>query len=173
MTNIRTGNTETTTDTRTGPGTDITRDEAIRAVVARIANTIDTRRWTELGALFADEVTTDYTSLFGGEVVRQSGDDLIAAWRQMLSPLDATQHVTGAIDVHHRGSVAIAECNVRGYHISARAPGGSEWMVAGQWIIEMTESGGPESAARWLVTRMTLRTFYQTGNRDLLAQTAP
>lgn len=152
--------------------TDIAVEAAIRAVVARVANTIDTRRWTELRALFADEVTTDYTSLFGGDVQRQSGDALIAAWRQMLSPLDATQHLTGAIDVQRRGSVAVAECNVRGYHVSARAAGGSEWMVAGQWIIEMTESGGPESAERWLVTSMTLRTFYQTGNRDLLAQAA-
>jgi hypothetical protein len=148
--------------------TDITANEAIRAVVARIANTVDTRRWTELRALFADEVTTDYTSLFGGDLQRQSGDALIAMWRQMLSPLDATQHVTGAIDVQLRGSVAIAECSVRGYHISARAPGGSEWMVAGQWIIELTQSGG-----RWLVTRMTLRKFYQTGNRDLLTQAVP
>jgi hypothetical protein len=120
--------------------------------------------------LFADEVTTDYTSLFGCDVQRQSGDALIAAWRQMLSPLDATQHLTGAIDVQLRGSVAIAECNIRGYHISARAPGGSEWMVAGQWIIEMSESSERDSGGRWLVTHMTLRTFYQTGNRDLLAQ---
>jgi hypothetical protein len=148
--------------------TDITAEEAIRAVVARIANTIDTRRWTELRALFADEVTTDYTSLFGGDVQRQAGDALIAAWRQMLSPLDATQHLTGAIDLQRRGTVAVAECNVRGYHVSARAAGGSEWIVAGQWIIEMTGSGG-----RWLVTRMTLRKFYQTGNRDLLAQAVP
>jgi hypothetical protein len=51
---------------------DITGEAAIRAVVARIANTIDARRRTELRALFADEVTTDYTSLFGGDVARQS-----------------------------------------------------------------------------------------------------
>jgi hypothetical protein len=147
---------------------DLAAAEAVRTVVARIANTIDTRRWTELRALFADEVTTDYTSLFGGDVQHQSGDALIAAWRQVLSPLDATQHVTGAVDVQRRGTVAVAECNVRGYHVFERAPGGSEWLVAGQWIIELMESD-----ERWLVTRMTLRTFYQTGNRDLLAQAAP
>jgi hypothetical protein len=146
---------------------DLAAAEAVRTVVARIANTIDTRRWTELRALFADEVTTDYTSLFGGDVQHQSGDALIAAWRQLLSPLDATQHLTGAIDVQRRETVAVAECNVRGYHVATQAPGGSEWMVAGRWIIELMESD-----ERWLVTRMTLRTFYQTGNRDLLAQAA-
>jgi len=152
--------------------TAISNEQLVRAVVARIANTIDTRRWAELRALFADEVTTDYTSLFGGEPQTQSGDALIAMWRQILSPLDATQHLTGAIDVHWRGAVAIAECNVRGYHISARTAGGSEWMVAGQWIIELTQSGGSESGAQWQVTRMTLRTFYQTGNRNLLTEAA-
>lgn len=148
---------------------DMTSGEAIRNVVARIANTVDTRHWTELRALFADEVTTDYTSLFGGEVLTQPGGNLIATWRQMLSPLDATQHVTGAIEVQHRdnGAAVVAECAVRGYHICTRAAGGSEWMVAGQWVIEMMQSG-----ERWLVTRMTLRAFYQTGNRELLAQAA-
>jgi hypothetical protein len=65
-------------------------------------------------------------------VRHQSGDDLIAAWCQMLSRLDATQHLTCAIDAQQRGPVAIAECNVRRYHVCARAAGGSEWMVAGQ-----------------------------------------
>ena len=60
--------------------------EAVRGVVARLANTIDTRRWTELRTLFADNVVTDYTSLFGGEEQRQSRDDLVGGWRKLLSP---------------------------------------------------------------------------------------
>lgn len=142
---------------------DLAREQAVRAVVTRIAHTIDTRRWSDLRALYADTVTTDYTSLFGGEVQRQPGDELIAAWRRLLSPLDATQHLVGPIDVQLHGSRAVAECHVRGYHVSARVTGGSEWMVAGQWIIELSEESGG-----WLVTMMTLRTLYQAGNRDLL-----
>jgi len=142
---------------------DLAREQAVRAVVTRIPHTIDTRRWSELRALYADTVTTDYTSLFGGEVQRQSGDQLIAGWRQLLSPLDATQHLVGPIDVRFGEGQAVAECHVRGYHISAKVTGGSEWMVAGQWIIELSEESGS-----WLVTKMTLRTFYQSGNRDLL-----
>ena len=87
----------------------------------------------------------------------------IAGWRRLLSPLDATQHLVGPIDVRLSGSQAVAECHVRGYHVSAKVAGGSEWMVAGQWIIELKEESG-----RWLVTKMTLRTLYQSGNRDLL-----
>ena len=142
---------------------DLAREQGVRDVVTRIASTIDTRRWSDLRALYAEVVTTDYTSLFGGEIQRQSGDALIEGWRRLLSPLDATQHLLGPIDVRLGGNQAVAECHVRGYHVSAKVTGGSEWMVAGQWVIELSEASGG-----WLVTRMTLRTFYQSGNRDLL-----
>ena len=46
---------------------DLAREAAVRTVVARIAHGIDTRRWADLRGLYADEVTTDYTSLFGGK----------------------------------------------------------------------------------------------------------
>jgi hypothetical protein len=39
--------------------------------------------------------------------------------------------------------------------------------VAGQWMIDLAEVDH-----RWLVTGMTLRTFYQTGNRNVLAEAA-
>jgi len=144
---------------------DLTRDHAVRSVVARIAHTIDTRRWQELRALYAEHVLTDYTSLFGGEPQHQTADDLIETWRRMLSPLDATQHLVGPIEVHLGSAQATAECHVRGYHVSSRATGGDEWMVAGQWVIQMVEREGG-----WLIETMTLRTFYQTGNRNLLGQ---
>jgi hypothetical protein len=147
---------------------DLAREQAVRTLVARIAHTIDTRRWADLRALYADEVTTDYTSLFGGEVQRQSGDALIAGWRGLLGALDATQHLVGPIDVRLEGDAATAECHVRGYHVRRGAPGGDEWMVAGQWVIRAVERNG-----QWRVTAMTLRTFYETGNRGVLDARAP
>jgi SnoaL-like domain len=119
---------------------DLAREQAVRTLVARIAHAIDTRRWADLRALYADEVTTDYTSLFGGDVQRQSGDALIAGWRNLLGALDATQHLVG----------------------------GDEWMVAGQWVIRVNEQNG-----QWRVRAMTLRTFYETGNRGVLEARAP
>ena len=57
---------------------ELAREQAVRTLVVRI-DTIDTRRWADLRSLYADEVTTDYSSLFGGDAQRQSGDPLIAA----------------------------------------------------------------------------------------------
>ena len=140
---------------------------AIRNVVARVAETVDTRAWPTLRALFADEVTTDYTSLFGGAVQRQSGDDQIAAWQRLLSPLDATQHLLGAIAVQRHRDRALAACHIRAYHVRQGAPGGAEWMVAGRWLIELRPIGDG-----WRIAGLTLQTFYQTGNRNLLSQAA-
>ena len=143
--------------------TDVEREQAIRNVVTRIAHAIDRRQWLGLRALYGDTVQTDYTSLFGGEVQQQTGDDLIEAWRRMLEPLNATQHLVGPIDVQLQQKHAVAECHVRGYHVLEGAAGGAEWMVAGHWVIGLTEIGGS-----WKVTTMTLQTFYQMGNKDLL-----
>jgi len=81
--------------------------EAIRTMVANVAHHIDGKRWAELRALYAETVTTDYTSLFGGTPQKQSGDDLIAGWRGLLGKV-ATQHLLGPIDVHSTGDAATA-----------------------------------------------------------------
>jgi hypothetical protein len=61
------------------------------------------------------------------------------------------------------GGAATVECHVRGYHLLEGAPGGPEWMVAGHWVIGLSQLAGG-----WKITGMTLQTFYQTGNRQLL-----
>jgi hypothetical protein len=63
--------------------TTIDTTEAVRATVARVAHYIDAKQWQALRDLFALEVETDYTSLFGGTPLRQSGDALIARWRSV------------------------------------------------------------------------------------------
>lgn len=85
----------------------------------------------------------------------------------MLGPLDATQHLIGPIDVRLEGGRATAECHLRGYHVWSSAAGTAEWTLAGQWMIELGERDGA-----WHATALTLRTFYQTGNRDLLREAA-
>ena len=60
---------------------DVDEADSVRSVVTGVAHHIDAKRWAELRALYADEVRTDYTSLFGGEPQTQSGDALIAVRR--------------------------------------------------------------------------------------------
>ncbi len=146
---------------------EISQKEAIRTTITGVSHNIDHKRWPELRALFADSVVVDYTSLFGGEVQTQKGDDLIAGWRTVLTPVPATQHLLGPIDVVARGDTASAECHVRGYHFRKGLPGGDEWMVAGHYVFELAKDG-----PSWRIRKMTLETSYQTGNEKLLPEAA-
>lgn len=139
--------------------------EAVRAIVSAVPHEIDQRRWPELRALFADTIVADYTSLFGGEVKPQPGDELIEGWRTALSPLSATQHLLGPIHVTLRGRDATATCHVRAWHFRPATHGGDEWMVSGHYVFELTRRD-----ARWEIARMKLVTFYQSGNTALLAE---
>ena len=140
--------------------------QKVQSVVARVAHHVDGKRWPELQALFANEVETDYTSLFGGQIQKQRSDELVmGAWKTVLGPLDSTQHVLGPIDVRLQAGRAIAECHFRAYHRSARAQGGPEWLVAGHYIFELVKTGSD-----WKIQKLVLQTFYQTGNAKLLQE---
>jgi hypothetical protein len=142
------------------------RDEAdsVRDVVAGVVHHIDMKRWSELRALYADEVRTDYTSLFGGTAQQQAGDALIAGWRGALEKVK-TQHVLGPIVVELAGTAATARCHVRAMHQASGAPGGEHWEVLGHYVFSLQNG-----ASGWKITQMKLETFLQTGNVKLLAE---
>ncbi|TIX56313.1 MAG: hypothetical protein E5V25_28305, partial [Mesorhizobium sp.] len=66
---------------------------AIAEAVAGIGLYADLREWNRVRSYFAARVTTDYTSLFGGEVATSDRDALIAQWQGLLPGFDATQHL--------------------------------------------------------------------------------
>jgi len=136
----------------------------VRTTVAGVVHDIDGKRWRQLRARFAAEVDTDYTSLFGGAPARQSGDALIAGWRDALERV-ATQHLLGPIEVRVAGERANSWCHVRALHHAAGAPGGELWEVLGHYRFELERGDGG-----WTIARMVLDTLVQTGNRQLLAE---
>ena len=140
------------------------RENAVRDVVAGVAHHIDAKRWNELRALYADEVRTDYTSLFGGEPQAQAGDALIAGWRGVLAKV-GTQHLLGPITVVLDGAAATARCHVRALHHASGAPSGEHWEVLGHYVFSLRDG-----ASGWKITEMKLETLLQTGNAKLLAE---
>lgn len=143
-------------------------DRSIRKCITRLLHGIDRRTWDELPPLFTELVETDYRSLFGGEVQRQPAPELVATWRRMLAPLTATQHLLGPIDVEVDGAAARARCHVRAWHrLDRLADPDREWMVAGHYLFALTRAD-----ATWKIAKLTLETFYQTGNVKLLERAA-
>jgi hypothetical protein len=138
--------------------------EEIRRVVASVAHGIDAKRWDELKTLYANEVATDYTSLFGGEPQMQTADALIGGWKNLLGSV-ATQHLLGPITVDLSGPAATASCHVRAMHYARGAPGGELWELLGHYVFELYREGHS-----WKIRKMTLRVQLQTGNERLLTE---
>jgi hypothetical protein len=136
----------------------------LQAIVANVAHHVDAKRWAELRALYADQIDTDYTSLFGGTPQRQAADALIGGWRTALARV-ATQHLLGPIAVSLRGAQATAHCHVRAMHFVAGAAGGESWEVLGHYVFELTRG-----EAGWKIAGMTLETYLQLGNPKLLQE---
>ena len=121
--------------------------------VLRFFRAVDRRDWPAVRAGLADEVATDYSSLFGTDPERVTGDDLVAQWQEMLPGFDATQHFLGQLVA---GDGDTLECNVRGYHHL----GEETWMVAGWYVLTVDSDGR--------LAGITLHTSYEEGDRGLV-----
>lgn len=135
---------------------------AISDRVTAMLHAIDTLDWTGVRAAFADRVTVDYTSLFGGEPATMAGDDLIKTWQGLVPGIDATQHMIGPVVSVIAGDTAKAETHVRGYHRLKGVEGGETWMVAGHYVFKLIRQSGV-----WRIEAMTLIAYYQEGNLQL------
>jgi ketosteroid isomerase-like protein len=124
--------------------------------LTRLLHAIDRLDWAAARACFADEVATDYTSLWGGEPETIPADDLISRWQEFTATLAATQHVTGPIVIRD----GHAETHVVAYHWLAD---GDVWTVHGHYIARI--AGGR-------IAELNLQTFYAGGHDGLPNLTA-
>lgn len=140
--------------------------ESVRAVITGLVHRTDAKRWAALRELFAPQVTTDYTSLFGGTPQTQASEALVESWRGALAHV-TTQHLLGPIHVRLEGDSATATCHVRAMHFAKGASGGEHWEVLGHYVFALGRS--PDG---FRIQHMTLQTLLQIGNRNLLAETS-
>jgi hypothetical protein len=115
-----------------------------------LVHAIDTLDWAGVRAVLADRLTTDYTSLFGGSVVDQTGDELVEQWQGLLPGFTATQHLLGPVQV----SGSSVRAHVRATHCLDDA----RWIVAGHYRA-VVEDGR--------ITALTLDTYFQDGDPSL------
>ena len=116
-----------------------------------LVHAIDTLDWDGVRAVLADRLTTDYTSLFGGEPQQQTGDELVEQWKALLPGFTATQHLLGPVRV----SGSSARAHVRACHCLDDA----RWIVAGHYRATLTDDGR--------ICALTLDTYYQDGDPSL------
>ena len=122
-------------------------------VITRMLHAIDALDWETVRACFAEEVDTDYTSLWGGSPATVHIDDIISDWQQLAHGFDATQHLTGPI-IEVDGQW---HTHVRAHHWLD----GAAWTVYGHYIAGI--AGGRIAA-------LTLQTFQEEGDRELVTR---
>lgn len=122
-------------------------------VLVDLVHAIDTLDWDGVRSVLADRISTDYTSLFGGSPVEQSGDELVEQWRALLPGFTATQHLLGPVRV----SGSSARAHVRACHCVDEA----RWIVAGHYRATLSDDGR--------ISVLVLDTYYQDGDLDLPA----
>lgn len=123
-------------------------------VLTRMLHAIDAEDWDTLLACFADEVRTDYTSLFGGEPETITAEELVGRWRPLMLGYTATHHQTGpVVETGDR-----LDTHVIAHHWLDDADGGDTWVVYGHYVATIADGR---------IAELTLLTSRQTGNRDL------
>lgn len=124
----------------------------------------DKREWDRLRTdVFADEVLVDYSSLDGGEPAGLAAQDLIAAWRGLLSGLTATQHLLTNHLVRAEGDTAVATADFQATHLLSNALGGPLWTLGGHYRFTLRRT-----AAGWRIDGLTMTAVWAEGNRHIL-----
>ncbi len=133
----------------------------INRSITDIAAGADRHDWDRVRSAFADTVTTDYTSLWGGDPATQPADALIAAWSGFLPGFDSTHHmVTNETVTSVNGNTATAEADFTATH---RVDDGL-WTLGGRYSYALVQSGD-----RWRVTSLTMTALWETGDRGLVS----
>lgn len=133
----------------------------VSTTITDIAAGADRHDWTRVRGAFADTVTTDYTSLWGGDPVTQPADELVAGWSAFLPGFDATHHM---VTNHTITSLSDTSATAQADFTATHRLDDSLWVLGGRYDYELDKSGD-----RWVVTSMTMTAIWESGDRGLVA----
>lgn len=142
-------------------GTAMADQTEITRSITDIAAGADRHDWVRVRGAFAETVSVDYTSLWGGDPATQPADELVAGWSKFLPGFDITHHmVTNHSVLSSEEGKAVAEADFTATH----RIGEGFWTLGGRYRYELVQAEG-----RWLVTSLTMTALWETGDRGLVA----
>lgn len=138
-----------------------------RALIIQAVNSygigVDTRNFALFRSILAEEVTVDYTSMFGGEPYRIAADVLVENWRGLLTQFESTQHIISNHVIDLAGDAATCTSHFQAHHILLNRRGGCSWTVAGFYVHRLART-----AAGWKIGFTQLNNLWGEGNFDLV-----
>ena len=129
--------------------------------ITDIAAGADRHDWNRVQSAFSENVTTDYTSLWGGEPVNQPVDQLVQAWSSFLPGFDSTHHM---VTNHSVTSINENSATAEADFIATHRIDDRLWTLGGRYSYHLKQSGD-----RWLVTSLTMTALWETGDRALVS----
>lgn len=137
---------------------------AIIGTITDIAAGADRHQWDRVRRAFADEVTLDYTSLWGGKPTTQAAGDIIRQWSGFLPGFDETLHlVTNPTITSLESAKATAEADFQATH----RIGSDLWVLTGHYRYELVKINGA-----WKVSALTMTARQENGDRGLAGRAA-
>ncbi len=141
----------------------LTRDRLeIVELCVRMGWHLDHCEWDRLLELFTDEISLDYTSLNGGEVIELPRKDVIEKWRTNREGLTATQHLIANQVVNLDGDEATATAMFQATHLLPNPYGAPTWTLGGRYRYGLirTEAG-------WRICSLAMSIIWADGNRHI------
>ena len=130
--------------------------------ITSISAGADRHEWERVRSVMADEITTDYSGLWGGEPVTQQADELISTWSGFLPGFEVTQHlVTGHTIKFKSDNDAIVQADFQATHRIDK----EFWVLGGRYEYTFIKKN-----KKWRVTSMTMIPTWETGDRGLTAK---
>ena len=113
--------------------------------------------------MLAPRVRLDYTSLAGGEAATVERGDIIAAWRNALGALTATQHLVTNHLVTIDGDQATCTAAFQATHVLANPHGDPTWTLGGHYRFDLTRTSGG-----WRIAAVTMTADWAAGNQQIM-----
>lgn len=127
-------------------------------MLVRYATSLDDRDWERLASCFTDDAVADY-----GTGVFEGPDAIVGLCRQMLEPLEVSQHLLGSFEITVTGETATSRCYFHAQHVKNGLVDGSQLIIAGTY-----EDSLRNHAGQWLIQKRRLIVSWQDGNAKVL-----
>jgi ketosteroid isomerase-like protein len=130
--------------------------ELIRELTARYAGAIDAKDYTAIAACFTDDACVIYAG-YSDEL--QGIEEILGHMRRALEPIDVTQHLFANFIIDIEGDDAAMTCDILAQHLHH----GETFLAGGKYEVGLAREDG-----NWKFARISARTVWSVGNRDLL-----
>ncbi|REL28808.1 nuclear transport factor 2 family protein [Thalassotalea euphylliae] len=157
-----------TTNSTHAANAPLSQDEAqVRSAIYSFSALADQSAFEYLGTLFANQVSLDYTELFGGEVHTISNQALMQQWAGFLPGFDTTFHeLSNMRVVMEQGETDWHSAQVTVDFTASHWLGDSGfWAISGVYQFTLSKVDG-----HWAISHVKLFAKNESGSREVLAK---